>query len=160
MPGFPVHHQLWSLLKLMSIKLVMPFNHLILSFPSPPTFNLSQHQGLFRWVRSLHQMAKYWSFIFSISPSNEYSGLISFRIRWFDLLAVQGTLKSLLNTRVQKHEFLSAQHSLWSNLHIHARLVEKLWLWPDRSLLAKSSLCFLICCLGWSQLFLQGVTVF
>ena len=67
-----------------------------LSSPSPPAFNLSQHQGLFKWVSSLHQVAKYWSFSFSISPSNEYSGLISFRTDWLDLLAVQGTLKSLL----------------------------------------------------------------
>ena len=69
-----------------------------LSSPSSLAFNLSQHQGLFQWVSSLHQVAKYWSFSFSISPSNEYSGLISFRMDWLDLLAVQGTLKSLLPT--------------------------------------------------------------
>ena len=73
---------------------IQPSHPLLLS--SPPTFNLSQHQGLFQGVSSLHQMAKYWSFSFIISPSNEYSGLISFRIHWFDLLAVQGTLKSVL----------------------------------------------------------------
>ena len=66
-----------------------------LSSPSPPAFNLSQHQGLFQWVSTLHQVVKYWSFSFSTGPSNEYSGLISFRIDWFDFLAVQGTLKSL-----------------------------------------------------------------
>ena len=70
-------------------------SHLLLS-PSPPAFNLSQHQGLFKWVSSSHQVAKYWSFSFSISPSSEYSGLISFMMDWLDLLAVQGTLKSLL----------------------------------------------------------------
>ena len=59
-----------------------------------PAFNLSQHQGLLQGVSSSQQMANYWRF--SISPSNEYSGLISFRTNWFDLLAVQGTLKSLL----------------------------------------------------------------
>ena len=64
--------------------------------PSPPALNLSQHQGLFIWVNSSHQGAKVWSFCFVISPSNEYSGLISFRMNWLDLLAVQGTLKSLL----------------------------------------------------------------
>ena len=53
-----------------------------LSSPSPPTFNLSQHQGLFQWVSSLHQVAKYWSFSFNISPSNEYSELISFKMDW------------------------------------------------------------------------------
>ena len=67
-----------------------------LSSSSPPAFNLSQHQGLFQSVSSLIRWAKYWSFSFSISPSNEYSGLISFRTDWFDLLAVQGTLKILL----------------------------------------------------------------
>ena len=85
-----------SLFKLMSIESVMPSNHLILSSPSLPTFNLSQHQGLFQWVSSSHQVAKYWSFIFNISPSNDHPGLISFRMDWLDLLAVQGTPKSLL----------------------------------------------------------------
>ena len=67
-----------------------------LSSPSPPTFNLSQHQGLFKWVSSSIRWPKYWSFSFSLSPSNEHPGLISFRMDWLDLLAVQGTLKSLL----------------------------------------------------------------
>ena len=70
-----------------------------LSSPSPPAFNLSQHQSLFQWVDSSHQLPKYWSFSFSSSRSNEYSELISFRIVWFDLLSVQGTLKSLLQHR-------------------------------------------------------------
>ena len=68
-----------------------------LSSPSPPAPNPSQHQGLFQWVNSSHQVAKYWSFSFSISPSNEHSGLISFRMDWVDFPAVQGTLKSLLH---------------------------------------------------------------
>ena len=63
--------------------------------PSPCAFNLSQHQGLFQWVGYSYQVTKYWSFSFSISTSDEYSGLISFRMEWLDLLAVQGTLKSL-----------------------------------------------------------------
>ena len=95
MPGFPIHYQLPSLLKLMSIELLMPFNHLILCCPLfllPsifPSIRVFSNESVFqiRWP-------KYWSF--SVSPSNEYSGLISFRIDWFDLLAVQGTLKSLL----------------------------------------------------------------
>ena len=70
--------------------------------PSPPALNLSQHQGLFKWVRTLHQLAKYWSFSFNISPSNKYSGLISFRIDWFDFLVVQWTLKSLLQYHSSK----------------------------------------------------------
>ena len=69
----------------------------------------SQHQGLFQWVSTLHQWPKYWSFSFSISPSNEYSGLISFRMDWLYLLAVQGTLKSLLQHHSSKASIL--QHS-------------------------------------------------
>ena len=70
--------------------------------PSLPAFSLSHHQGLFQWVSSLHQVAKYWSFSFSISPSNEYSGLISFRMDWLDYLAVQVILKSLLQHHSSK----------------------------------------------------------
>ena len=66
----------------------------VIPFYSP--FNLSQHQSLFKWVSSSHQWPKYWSFSFSISPSNEHTGLISFRMNWLDLLAVWRTLKSLL----------------------------------------------------------------
>ena len=76
--------------------------HLIPSSPSPPALNLSQHKGLFQWVGSSPQVAKVWSFSFSITPSNEYSGLISFRIDWFDILAVQGTLKSLFQHHSSK----------------------------------------------------------
>ena len=79
-------------------------NHLNLSPPSPPVLNLFQHQVLFQWVSSLHQWPKYWSF--SISPSNEYSGLISFRIDWFDLRAVLGTLKSLFQHHNSKPSIL------------------------------------------------------
>ena len=80
-----------------------------LSPPLPPVFYLSQHQRLFQGVSSLHQVSKYWSFSFSISTSNEYSGLISFRMDWFDLPAVQGTLKSLLQHHSSKASIL--QHS-------------------------------------------------
>ena len=73
---------------------------------SPPAFNLSHHQGLFQWVESLHHVVRHWSFSFSIGPSNEYSGLISVRIDWFDLLAVQGTLKSLLQHHNSKASVL------------------------------------------------------
>ena len=97
MPGFPVHHNSWSLLKLMSIDSVMPSNHLILyhSLFLPPSIFPSIR--IFSNESVLHiRWPKYWSFSFSISPSKEYSGLISFRMDWLDLLAVQGTLKSLL----------------------------------------------------------------
>ena len=100
-----------SLLKLMSTESVMPSNHLILCnlllllssiFPRIRVFS-NESDLRIRWP-------KYWSF--SISPSNEYSGLISFRIDWLDLLAVQGTLKRFSNIRVQKHQFFHDQFSL------------------------------------------------
>ena len=77
-----------------------------LSSPSPPIFSLSQHQGLFKWVSSSHQWAKYWSFSFNISPSKEHLGLISLRMDWLDLLTVQGTLKSLLQFHSSKASIL------------------------------------------------------
>ena len=80
-------------------------SHLLLS-PSPPTLNLSQHQGLFKWISSSHQVAKYWSFSFNISPSYEHPGLICFRMDWLDLLTVQGTLKSLLQHHSSKASIL------------------------------------------------------
>ena len=74
--------------------------------PPSPTFNLSQHRGLFQWVSSSHQMAKYWSVSFSISPSNEYLSLISFKTDCFDLLAVQGTFNNPLQNHSLKASIL------------------------------------------------------
>ena len=85
-----------SLLKLMSIELVMPSNHLILCHPLFPPSKIPSIRVLFNESVLHIRWPKYWSFSFSISPSNEYSGLTSFRMDWMDLLAVQGTLKSLL----------------------------------------------------------------
>ena len=93
--------------------------------PSPPAFNVSQHQGLFQSVNIYMRWSNYWSFSFSISLSSEYSGLISFRMDWFDLLAVQGLWRVFSNTTVQKHQFFSAQLSLWSNFHICIGLLGK-----------------------------------
>ena len=105
--GFPVHHQLPELIQthVHQVGDAMQLSHPLLS-PSPPAFNLSQHEGLFQWISSLHQVAKYWSFRFSISPSNEYSWLISFRMNWLNLLAVQGTPKSLLQYHSSKASVL------------------------------------------------------
>ena len=119
-PDFPVHHQLPDLLKFMSIERVMPSNHVILCrplllllsvFPSIRIFS-NESALCIRWP-------KYWSLSFSISPTNEYSGLISFRIDWFDL-AVQGTLKSLLQHHSSKASILrcsalSSIHNYWKN---------------------------------------------
>ena len=107
MPGFPVITNSWSLLKFMSIELVMPSNHLILCHPLLlplsifPSIRVFFNESVFpiRWP-------KYWSFSFNISPSNEYSGLISIRMDWLDLLAVQGTLKSLLQHHSSKASIL------------------------------------------------------
>ena len=109
-PGLPVHHQLLELTLTHIYQIIdgiQPSHPL--SSPSPPTFNLPQHQGLFNESVLCIRWPKYWSFSFSISPSNEYSGLISFRVDWLDLLAVQGTLKSLLQHHCSKASIL--QHS-------------------------------------------------
>ena len=109
-PGFSVHYQLLEPTQTLFYHVgdaIQPSHPL--SSPSPPTLNLSQHQGLFQWVGSSHQVAKDLSFSFSISPSNEYSGLISFRIDRLDLLAVQGTLKSILQHHSSRASIL--QHS-------------------------------------------------
>ena len=139
----------WSLFKLMSIESVMPPNHLILCrslllppsiFPSVRIFS-KQSVLRIRWP-------KYWSFSFSISPSNEYSGLISFRIDWLDLLAVQGTLKNLLQHHSSKTSILQRPAFFMIQLsHPYMTtgktivLMEFCW---------QSNVCCLICCLGWS----------
>ena len=99
-------HQLWSLLKLMSIESVMHPTILCLLSPSPPSFNLSQHRVFSNDSVLLLRWSKYWSFSFNISPFNEYSGLVSFRMDWLDLLPVQGTLKSLLKHHSPKASIL------------------------------------------------------
>ena len=97
----------WSLLKLMSIKSVMPSNHLILCLPLLLLPSIFPSIRVFSSESVLHiRWPKYWSFSFSICPSNEYSGLISFRKDWFDLLAVWGTLKSLLQKHSSKASIL------------------------------------------------------
>ena len=106
MPGYPVHHQLPELAQTHvhpASDDVQPSHPL--SSPSLD-FNLSQQPGLFQWVSSLHKWPKYWSFSFSINPPSEYLRLISFTIDWFDLLAVQGTLKSLIQHHSSKASIL------------------------------------------------------
>ena len=111
MPGLPVHHQSRSLLKLMSIESVMPSSHLILSHPLLLLPSIFPSIRVFSKESAFHtRWPKLWSFSCSISPSNEYSGLIYFRIDWFDLLAVQGSLKSLLQHHSSEASIL--QHSI------------------------------------------------
>ena len=106
MPVFPVDHQNPELAQTHVYRVsdaIQPSHPL--SFPSPPAFNLSRHQGLFQRVLQV-RWPKYWSFSFSISPSTEYSRLISFRIDWLDLLAVQRSLESLLQHHSSKASIL------------------------------------------------------
>ena len=112
LPNFP-----WSLLKLMFIELVIPSNHLILchSLLLLPS-KLHQHQGLSQWISSSCYMVKYLGFNLNINSSNEYSGLTYFRIDWFDLIAVQGTLRSLL----QYHN--SKASTLWHSTSFMVQL--------------------------------------
>ena len=108
--GFPVHHQVPELLKLMSIESVMPSNNLILCHPLLRLPSIFPRIRIFSNESALRiRWPKYRSFSFNISPSNEYLGLISFRMDWLDLLAVQGTLKSLLQHHSSKVSIL--QHS-------------------------------------------------
>ena len=115
-----------SSLKLTSIESVMPSSHLILCRPLlllppiPPSIRVFSNES------TLHiRWPKYWSFSFSINPSNEHPGLISFKMDWLDLLAVQGLSRVFSNTTVQKHQFFGAQPSSQSNSHIHTWPQEK-----------------------------------
>ena len=122
-PGLPTSHHF---LKLTQVHVhcisdvIQPSHPLTPS--SPSALNLSQHQGHFQWIGCLHQMIK----ILDLHhhPSSEYSGLISLKTDWFDLLAVQGTLRSLLSTVVRRHQFFGALASLQSGSHNH--------MWPLR----------------------------
>ena len=142
-PGFPVLHYLPQSAQTQVGWVGDAINHLIFCcpllllpsvFPSVRVFSGELVLPI-RWP-------KYCSFNFNISPSNEYSGLISFRIDWLDLLAV------FSSTTILKHQFFGTQPSLWSNSHICIWLLERLWLYGPLS--AKGCFCFLICCLGLS----------
>ena len=109
-----------SLLKLTSIELVMPSNHLVLCRPLLLPPSIFPSIKIFSNESALHiRWPKHWSFSFNISPSNEHPGLVSFRMDWLDLLAVQVMLKSLLQHHSSKASFFSAQLSSQSNSHIH-----------------------------------------
>ena len=116
-PGFPVLHYLPEIAPTQVHWIgvaIQPFHPL--SPPSPLALHLFQHQGCFKWFSSSHKVAKYWSFSFSISPSNEYSGLISFRMDCLDFLEVQETLKSLLQHHSSKASIL--QHPAFFTVQI------------------------------------------
>ena len=116
-PGLPVHHQLLEFTQIHVHRVhdaIQPSHPL--SSPSPPAFNLSQHQGLFNESTLRMRWPKYWSFSFSIIPSKEHPVLISFRMDWLDLLAVQGTLKSLLQHHSSNASIL--QHSAFFTVQL------------------------------------------
>ena len=150
----------WSLCKLISIELVMPFKYLILCspllllpsiFPSIRVFS-NESVLCIRWP-------KYWSFSFSISPSNEYSELISFRTDQLDILAVQGTHRSLLQHHSSKASILRCSAFFIVQLsHPYITMGKTIALtsWT----LSGKCLCFLMYCVVWSYLFFQGVSVF
>ena len=149
-PGLPVHHQLPEFTQTHVHQVsdaIQPSHPLSSASPSAP--NPFQLQGLFQWVNSLHEVAKIWSFSFSISPPNEHPGLISFRMDWLDLLALYGTLKSLLQQHSSKASILQCSaffsptltsiHDYWKNNSLD--YTHLCW---------QGNLCFWICCLGWS----------
>ena len=125
-PGLPVHHQLLEFTQTHAFESVMPSNHLIhcrlllLLPPIPPSIRVFSNESAlpFRWP-------KHWSFSFSISPSNEHPGLVSFRMDWLDHLAVQGTLKSLLQHHSSKASIIRNSAFFTVHFHIHTRLLEK-----------------------------------
>ena len=118
--GFPVHHQLPEFTQTHVHRVVMPSNYLILCHPLLLLPSVFLSIRVFSNESALRiKWPEYWSFSFSISPSNEYSGLISFRMDWLDVLTVQGPLKSLLQHHSSKCQFFGTQLALWSNSHIH-----------------------------------------
>ena len=140
-----------NLLKLMSIKSVMPSNHLILCRPLLPLPSIFHSIRVFfnesvLWTR----WPKYWSFNFSISPSSEYSGLISFRMDWLDLLAVQRTLKSLLQHHSSKESILQCSGFFRVQLSHPYMTTGKTIALTWQTFVGKVMSLLLICCLGWS----------
>jgi len=137
-PGLPVHHHLLGFTQTHVLRVddaIQP-SHPLLS-PSPPASNPSQHQGLFQWVNSLHEVAKVLGFSFNISPSvntQDWSPL-----EWTGWISLQskGLSRVFPNTTVQKHQFFGAQLSSQSNSHIHTWPLEKPLPWLDGPLLAK-----------------------
>ena len=148
-PGYPVHHQLPELAQTHVLQVgdtIQPSHPL--SSPSPPAFNLFQHQSLFKWVSSSHQVAKYWSFSFNTSPSNEHPGLISFRMDWLGLLTAQETQESSATPQFKRisssalsflySPTLTSINDYWKNHSF------------DKMDLCWQCLCFLISSLDWS----------
>ena len=154
MPGLPVQHQLLEFTQTNVHRVsdaIQPSHPL--SAPSPPASNPAQHQSLFQWVNSSHEVTKVLELklhSFSISPSKEIPGLISFRMDWLDLLAVQGTLKSLLQNHSSKASILCCSAFFTVQLLHPYMTTGKAIALTRRALLTKYCLYFSICYLGWS----------
>ena len=148
MPG--ITHS-WSSSKLMCIELVIPSSHLILCRPLlllppiPPSIRVFSNESALRM-----RWPKYWSFSLNISPSNEHLGLVSFRMDWLDLLAVQGTLKSLLQHHSSKASILWRSAFFTVQLSHPYMTTGKTRALTRRTFVGKVMLCFSICYLGWS----------
>ena len=149
-PGFPVHHQLPEPTQTHvhwagdAIQPSLPSCPLLLLPSVLPSIRVFSNESVlhFRWP-------EYWSFSFSISPSNEYLRLISLGwTGWISLLS-KGLSRIFSNTTVQKHQFFGFQLSLWSNSHLHKWLLEKIKVLIRRTFVSKVMSLFLICCLGW-----------
>ena len=149
-----------SLLTLMSIESVIPSNHLILRWPLLFLPSIFPRIGVFSNELALHiRWPKYWSFSFSISPSNEYSDWFPLGLTGWLSLQSKGLSRGCANTTVQKHQFFSAQllyGPTFTSIHDH---------WKNHSFdyidfYWQSNVCFLVCCLGLSWLFFQGASVF
>ena len=161
MPGLPIHHQLPESTQPMSIESVMPSNHLILCHPLLLLPSIFPSIRVFSNESVLHiRWPKDWIFSFSISSSNEYLVLISFRIDWFDLFAVQGTLKSLLQHHSSKASIL--QHSALSIVQLsHPYMTTGTTMALIRWTFAGKAMSLLFNMLSrWSELSLQGVSIF
>ena len=143
-PGFPVLYYLLEFAQTLVLVLMMPSNHLILCCSLLLLPSVFPRIRVFSSELALHiKWPERWSFSFSISPSNEYSGLISFRIDWFDSLLSSELSRVFSSTTVLKHQFTSALPSLWSSSHIHTWLLERPHHWLYRPLSARWCLCFL-----------------
>ena len=144
----------------MSIESGMPSNHLILCHPLLLLPSIFPSIGVFSNESALHiRWPKYWSFSFSISPSNEYSGLISFRMDWLHLLAVQGTFKSLLQHHSSKASILRRSAFFTVQLSNTYMTTGKTTALTRQTFVSKKCLCFLICCLGLSLHSFQGASL-
>ena len=151
-PGFPVLHHLLELAQsyVHQVRDAIQPSHL-LSFPSPPAFNLSQHQGLFQWVSSLHPVAKVIgvSASASVLPMNTQDWSVSFRMGWLDLLAVQGTLKSLLQHHGSKASILCHSAFFIVQLSHPYKTTGKTIALSQWTFVSKVMSLILTCYLGW-----------